>query len=381
MPPRGQFFGLDKENGKSEVEKEIMEGEVQQQQHKEENEEKGKVSVTGGAGYVASWLIMRLLQQGYRVKATVRSDPKYKEETSHLLNLPWAKERLEIIDADLCVEGSFDAAVDGCIGVFHVATPTNFDVQDPENEVIKPAVNGTFSILKACVKSKTVRRMVYTSSAGAVAWSGTKLEEIDESIWTSVDFCRKEKMPGWVSIFCFQDFSRERSIGLCRKNKFDLVTLLPAVVVGPFLIDTLPPSMTTALALILGNKEHYKLLKQMQFVHIDDVASAQIFLLETPAAKGRYICSSHDTTIHQLAQMLAVRYPEFNIPTKEYALAPPLLWTLKHKCHLTWFEEYGEEKALHMSSKKLQSLGYEFKYSLEDMFDGAIHCCKQKALL
>ena len=38
-------------------------------------EDKGTVCVTGGTGYVASWLIMRLLQHGYSVRATVRSDP------------------------------------------------------------------------------------------------------------------------------------------------------------------------------------------------------------------------------------------------------------------------------------------------------------------
>lgn len=38
-----------------------------------EGEDKGVVCVTGGTGYVASWLIMKLLQLGYRVRTTVRS--------------------------------------------------------------------------------------------------------------------------------------------------------------------------------------------------------------------------------------------------------------------------------------------------------------------
>lgn len=35
----------------------------------------GLVCVTGGTGFVASWLIMRLLQRGYSVRATVRTNP------------------------------------------------------------------------------------------------------------------------------------------------------------------------------------------------------------------------------------------------------------------------------------------------------------------
>lgn len=38
------------------------------------NTEKGKVCVTGGNGYVGSWLVMRLLQHGYYVNTTVRSN-------------------------------------------------------------------------------------------------------------------------------------------------------------------------------------------------------------------------------------------------------------------------------------------------------------------
>lgn len=54
------------------------------------------------------------------------------EKTKPLLELPGAKERLSIWKADLSDEGSFDEAIAGCTGVFHVATPMDFDSQDPE---------------------------------------------------------------------------------------------------------------------------------------------------------------------------------------------------------------------------------------------------------
>lgn len=38
-------------------------------------EDKGTVCVTGGTGFIASWLIMRLLEHGYYVRTTVRSNP------------------------------------------------------------------------------------------------------------------------------------------------------------------------------------------------------------------------------------------------------------------------------------------------------------------
>lgn len=45
------------------------------------------------------------------------------EKVGFLTELSGAKERLKILKADLLVEGSFDEAVRGVDGVFHMASP------------------------------------------------------------------------------------------------------------------------------------------------------------------------------------------------------------------------------------------------------------------
>lgn len=117
----------------------------------------GPVVVTGASGFVGSWLVMKLLQAGYTVRATVRNPCEHALSQTHqaftfrslvfllglnlpadvgktkpLRELPGAKERLSIWRADLSEEGSFDEAISGCTGVFHVATPMDFDSKDPE---------------------------------------------------------------------------------------------------------------------------------------------------------------------------------------------------------------------------------------------------------
>lgn len=42
-------------------------------------------------------------------------------------------DQLRFFQADLNEEGSFDEAVKGCIGVFHVAAPMQFNVSDKDN--------------------------------------------------------------------------------------------------------------------------------------------------------------------------------------------------------------------------------------------------------
>ncbi|XP_050366490.1 bifunctional dihydroflavonol 4-reductase/flavanone 4-reductase-like [Argentina anserina] len=322
--------------------------------------ESGTVCVTGASGFVGSWLVMRLLERGYTVRATVR-DPDNMKKVGHLLELPMAATRLTLWKADLDVEGSFDEAINGCSGVFHVATPMDFESEDPENEVIKPTVNGMLDIMKACLKAKTVRKVVFTSSAGTVTIEEHRKAFYNENNWTDVEFCRKVKMTGWM-YFVSKTLAEQEAWKFAKENNIDFISIIPTLVIGPFLAPSMPPSLITGLAPLTGNEAHYGIIKQCQYVHLDDLCLSHIFLYEHPTAEGRYICSSHDATIHEIAKLLSEKYPEYNVPTK--------------------FEGIQEKLTnIHFSSKKLKETGFEFKYSLEDMFTGAVDTCKAKGLL
>ncbi|XP_038719265.1 dihydroflavonol 4-reductase-like [Tripterygium wilfordii] len=318
------------------------------------------VCVTGAAGFIGSWLVMRLLETGYVVRATVR-DPENMKKVKHLLDLPNAKTHLSLWKADLAVEGSFDEAIRGCTGVFHVATPMDFESKDPENEVIKPTINGVLSIMKACAEAKTVRRLVFTSSAGTVDVGEQQQSEYDESCWSDLEFVKSVKMTGWM-YFVSKTLAEQAAWKYAKENNIDFISIIPTLVVGPFLMPSMPPSLITGLSPITGNESHYHIIKQGQFVHLDDLCNAHIFLFENPKAEGRYICSSHEATILELAKMLKNKYPEYNVPTQ--------------------FKDVDENvKNIVFSSKKLRDLGFQFKYSLEDMFTDAIEACRAKGLL
>ena len=55
-----------------------------------------------------------------------------------MLNLDGAKERLHLFEANLLEQDSFDAAIHGCLGVFHTASPVKFDVANPQVNHLKP---------------------------------------------------------------------------------------------------------------------------------------------------------------------------------------------------------------------------------------------------
>nr|QPF47158.1 dihydroflavonol-4-reductase [Clarkia gracilis subsp. sonomensis]QPF47159.1 dihydroflavonol-4-reductase [Clarkia gracilis subsp. sonomensis] len=317
------------------------------------------VCVTGASGFIGSWLVMRLLERGYTVRATVR-DPGNLKKVSHLLDLPKAGTHLTLWKADLSDEGSFDEAIQGCSGVFHVATPMDFDSKDPENEVIKPTIEGMLSIMKSCKKAK-VKKLVFTSSAGTVDVQPTKKQVYDESCWSDIDFVRSVKMTGWM-YFVSKTLAEQAAWKYAKENELNFISIIPTLVVGPFLMPSMPPSLITALSPITGNESHYFIIKDGQFVHVDDLCMSHIYLYEHPKAEGRYICSSDEETILGLSNLLRNKYPDYNIPTE--------------------FEGVDEkfEKVV-FSSKKLRDIGFEFKHSLEDMFVGAVETCREKGLL
>ncbi|MED6160290.1 hypothetical protein PIB30_050199 [Stylosanthes scabra] len=101
----------------------------------------------------------------------------------------------------------------------------------------------------------------------------------------------------------------------------------------------------------------------MHMAHVDDVARAHIFLLEHPNPKGRYNCSPFIISIQQISQLLSAKYPQFQVPTVDE------------------LKDIKGPKQPQLISKKLIDAGFVFKYSLEEMFEDAIECCKEKGYL
>ncbi|XBI64703.1 hypothetical protein VPH35_044760 [Triticum aestivum] len=230
-----------------------------------------------------------------------------------------------------------------------------------QNEVIKPTVEGMLSIMRACKEAGTVKRIVFTSSAGSVNIEERQRPAYDQDNWSDIDFCRRVKMTGWM-YFVSKALAEKAAMEYASENGLDFISIIPTLVVGTFLSAGMPPSLVTALALITGNEAHYSILKQVQLVHLDDLCDAMTFLFEHPEANGRYICSSHDATIHGLATMLRDRFPEYRIPHKFPGVDDDL-------------------QPIHFSSRKLLDHGFSFRYTAEDMFDAAIRTCREKGLI
>lgn len=326
-----------------------------------------KACVIGGTGFVASLLVKLLLEKGYAVNTTVR-DPDNQKKVCHLHELQNLGD-LKIFRADLTEESSFDAPIAGCDLVFHLATPVNFASKDPENDMIKPAIQGVLNVLKACAKAKTVKRVVMTSSAAAV--SINNLQEtglvMDEKNWTDVEFLSSVKPPTW-GYPASKTLAEKAAWKFAEENNIKLITVIPSQMAGRSLTLDVPSSVCLAMSLLRGDEFLMNGLKGMQMLsgsisitHVEDVCRAHIFLAEKESASGRYICCAANTSVPELAKFLNKRYPQYKSPTE--------------------FGDFPSKAKLIISSEKLIKEGFTYKYSIEDIYDQSVEYFKEKGLL
>ena len=133
------------------------------------------VLITGATGHVGFRTVIHALRAGYSVRATARSEAKANAMLSHpKIQALASSSRLSFkIIPDIDAPGAFNEAVRGVNYIIHIASPlaTGDRVRPSEYDAyfIRPAVYGTVGILEAAKKSKTVRRIVITSSIVALA--------------------------------------------------------------------------------------------------------------------------------------------------------------------------------------------------------------------
>ncbi|XP_058072916.1 anthocyanidin reductase ((2S)-flavan-3-ol-forming)-like isoform X1 [Magnolia sinica] len=329
--------------------------------------ERKRACVTGATGYVGSMLVKSLLEKGYAVNATVR-DPENSKKVSHLLNLQVLGD-LKLFKADLMEEDSFDDAINGCDFVFHVATSMNFESEDQENDMIKPAINGMLNVLKSCVRVKTVKRVVCTSSVAAVSpnnLNGTD-RVLDEESWSDVEYLTSKKSLIW-GYEVSKTLAEKAAWKFSKENSIDLITIAPGVITGPSLTPEVPGSVSIALSLLTGNEFMVNALKSFQLisgsislVHVEDVCRAHIFVAENESASGRYICCAVNTCVPELAKFLSERYPPYNV--------------------LTDFGDFPANLKSIFSSEKLIKAGFSYNYGMEEMYDDSVEYLRAVRLL
>ncbi|KAH7445890.1 hypothetical protein KP509_01G027500 [Ceratopteris richardii] len=244
--------------------------------------------VTGANGLLASWLIKCLLERGFHVRGSLRNI----EKGEPLRHLAGAEERLELFEADLLDETSLPPVIRGCHGVFAVASPLPSSHQDE------------------------------------VPHEGISCLSVDESFWTSPEYCREQRMASWSY--------------MAGKTEAEKVAL-----------EFDPQDWTVDV------------MRGSCYVHVDDCARAHILLMEDHRAHGRYLCSACDSSIAETLNVVSDLLKSFNVP-------PPKL----NK------ELENTEILYKLNSAKLKDLGFAYNFgSVHEVWKETIISLIEKGLL
>lgn len=276
------------------------------------------VLVTGGSGYIASWIVRYLLEDGYQVRATVR-DPEKPKGLEHLHALADQHPgKLTLHRADLLDPGSFAAAMGGCQLVIHTASPFLLGaIRDPEQQLVRPALEGTRNVLSAVDRTASVRRVVLTSSVVAIYGDNADMQGKD--CFTEADWNTTSTLDHQPYSYSKTVAEREAWATQQAQQRWDLVTIHPSLVLGPALTTaSASGSMTTMehfvdMTMALGAPA-----LAMGVVDVREVARAHIVAGFTPAAHGRYVVNSAVVNMLDIGRMLRQKFgSRMSFPSRE----------------------------------------------------------------
>jgi dihydroflavonol-4-reductase len=208
------------------------------------------VLVTGGSGYIAAFVIARLLDEGFTVRTTIRNLSREAEVRASIAKLTNAGDRLTFLAADLNNDAGWPEAVAGATFVQHVASPLPTTNPKNDDDLIRPARDGALRVLKAA-RDAGVKRVVMTASVACIAYGhGSRTEPFTEADWTDE-----------TNLSDTSPYERSKTIAERAARAWlqkdggalELVTIHPGLVLGPVLGRDFSASIVAVEKLLDGS--------------------------------------------------------------------------------------------------------------------------------
>lgn len=256
-----------------------------------------KVLVTGANGFLGSWLVKDLLQQGHQVKALVRK----KSRLDDLQSLP-----CEFVYGDVTDLESLYKAFENVEAVFHLAGLIAYKKAD-RAKMESVNVNGTQNVIEACIHCH-VPRLIHISSVVAVGAGFSKTQILSENSTYNVSH---------LNLGYFETKRKAELLVLeaVQKRNLDAVILNPSTIYGPG--DSKKGSRKTQLSVAKGTFPFYT-NGGVSVVHVQDVVTAILAAWKIGQKGERYILSGENLLIkdlfHLIAEEAQVTAPRFLLP-------------------------------------------------------------------
>jgi len=324
-----------------------------------------KVLVTGGGGYIAGFIIRRLLEDDWHVQTTVR-DLGSEARVRQLLGVD--DSRITFFEADLNRDDGWADAAAGCSHVIHTASPIPAAPPKHEDDLIRPARDGVLRVLRAA-RDAGATRFVMTSSSVAISYGrGPGHHRFTEADWTNTEhpdayaYIRSKALAeraarDWVA-------SEGGLLEFCSIN--------PSMVLGPVWSDDFSTSLEAVRQLLDGSLPGYPNFA-FAVVDVRDVADLHVRALTAPGmANERFIASGPVVPMAEFVRILrdnlgdaARKVPRRKLPdifVKVAAIFDPLIRQI--------VSELGMTRTMDASHAK-EVLGWSSRPPEESILDAA----------
>lgn len=242
------------------------------------------VLVTGGTGFLGTYIIIRLMEKGYTVRATRRGDNQPFYIPADVLA------RVEWFTCDLLDPQGLEEAMSGVDAVIHAAAKVSFADAD-RHELFSTNVEGTANVVNIALE-QGIRRLVHVSSVAALGRTKKEEKVDEEKRWDN----NKGQTNYAISKF-YGELEVWRGIG----------EGLPAVIVNPSTILGVGNWDGSSCAIFKSIYNEFPWYSNgiNGFVDVGDVAEAIVALMETDITGQRFILNGDNWTFRQLFNTIA----------------------------------------------------------------------------
>ncbi|PXX21946.1 NAD-dependent epimerase/dehydratase family protein [Arenibacter sp. ARW7G5Y1] len=262
-----------------------------------------KVLVTGISGYVGLHAAVELLKNGYAVKGSVRNLSKRDELTRAIRKEVEPNGNLEFCELNLLKDEGWAEAMQDCDYVLHIASPYVASEPKDENELIKPAIEGTQRALNFAKKAG-VKRVVLTSSIVAMFGDANKSLNIEQGTWTNPN---AKNMSAYVKSKTLAEKSAWDFIETQKgNNKLELVVINPGPIWGPTLSDKLSGESMSIVKDMITGKMPMLAKVRINMSDVRDIANIHVKALENEKANGQrfVVATENPYSFKEMAQIL-----------------------------------------------------------------------------